>query len=614
MQIPRLTAVLAMCFCLNAIGCAQQIASYPLVTQDVKAVFSSDGASVLIISRFSNRVSVSIGSNRIGVYDRVANAAFQPSVTNFVFTFLSNKTQYLWANSNIVAITEYYPDENRLIYRYRNNGRECLRDGSTTFVDIEQIRDYGQFGTNRWWQFSNSGRKYLWMNENVYGDFANWGNVTMDASGKWLFSAKSEGYSEFAAANGYAKVDGKVFTYQPVFLSNRTRLVCLSLQSGKWWLHIGTNRFGGWEEAFPPTVSSNGKTVALYYRQGGKMFLWVNGKSYGGFADVYSTAPALSTDGEHFGFAAKTGSLWSVYVDGKLQYSFEKCGYEGFYFAPDEKTFCSSYIKKTPFGSLAFARIGDCEYGSFESVSDYSPFFSPDGKRFAIVVFNKGKWFSIEENATNGGYEQLDPPQWSADSSRRAYRYRTGGKDYVCIDKTVYGPFASVGAVFFSADSKRFGFEYSDGGFDFIRIDDAVYGPYNDVSGIAFTGSPDGFWFSAVKDGKKLIRIGNTEYTALDSFYPPEFYSSKTLFVFQKDGKWAAVWDGKTVNGFTNRIHPQVLQGGKVSVIACEQGLVVNGVRVTDAGIAGWRLVGDKILAASVKDGRLVVESFEAGQ
>ncbi len=90
---------------------------------------------------------------------------------------------------------------------------------------------------------------------------------------------------------------------------------------------------------------------------------------------------------------------------------------------------------------MAYVRLKDRILGPYERVAYGSPFFSGDGKRWAVAYAESGRWYVSVNGEAFGPYEDAWPVSFSPDGRHWWMKYPYEGRWYLVLDGERFGPF-----------------------------------------------------------------------------------------------------------------------------------------------------------------------------
>lgn len=269
-----------------------------------------------------------------------------------------------------------------------------------------------------------------------------------------------------------------------------------SIVSGESTLESGSGVMG-------PVLSSDGKIVAYGIQKNRGKWMVVAGdwrsEEYEGLLGI-----ALSRGGKRLAFAARSGTKWSVVVDGKKGDAFDLAMDP--LFSPDGTVlaYSAGIGRADPVfpGVLEgewFVVVDGTRGASFEEIRDVV--LSGDGKSFAYAGRRKGRWIPVFNGKESGSYEAVRHPTLSRDGRVAGFAVIKEGKAHALIGSREGPAWGSVGEIALSPDGKLFAYFASDkpgqgfpsrGGFEgFVILGSEKKGPeFKDLRALAL--GPDG--------------------------------------------------------------------------------------------------------------------------
>src|SRR5262249_35515936 len=109
----------------------------------------------------------------------------------------------------------------------------------------------------------------------------------------------------------------QVDTSQVVFAPDGSRLAYPAMLEGRWWMIVGEERLGPWEDVAEPRFGGNGRRFAFLARAPGGWHVVTDGTAGPALESIQPRTLGFSEDGTHLGYVAREGRCPFAVVDGK---------------------------------------------------------------------------------------------------------------------------------------------------------------------------------------------------------------------------------------------------------------------------------------------------------
>jgi len=149
--------------------------------------------------------------------------------------------------------------------------------------------------------------------------------------------------------------------------------------------------------------------------------------------------------------------------------------------------------------------------GRFTAIS--SLLFSPDSKKLAYVVSDRGKSFIVLNNKENKKYDAILSHVFSPDSKKLAYAAKEEGKWVVCLDNTEGKRYDNISPPAFSPDGSKLAYIAQEGGQSFVVVNGEEGNRYDKIVALPVF-SPDNrkLAFFAVNNKNIFVVVNNKEF------------------------------------------------------------------------------------------------------
>ncbi len=327
-------------------------------------------------------------------------------------------------------------------------------------------------------------------------------------------------------------------------------------------LQINDRVYGRFKEA-AVNFSPDGSRVAVYYDKGKSVGVIVGGKRYGGFNyasdPIYNTDGSqyafsgqrstladlpynLYVDHLHISLFSvnvlQKRGLEYVYINGKRYGGYAEVSSPQF--SPDGSTFAFYYLTRTKMGWQYFLRVGAEVYGPYDEIKYFSLLPRGNPNRIPSHQNSSGEKFSMKEPPfclvyeqgeleycrigveTFGGYSWIDDPV-KFSGNRFAFRYRQDNQEYLRLDNTTYGPYAGIGWFGFSPGGEEFIFIFNDERGSFLQTKDRLFGPYEYISDPKISYNERTLAFEFRTSAGKGVNLGGREYLGCELGDHPVF-------------------------------------------------------------------------------------------
>ncbi|MBN2493009.1 MAG: hypothetical protein JXR96_00355 [Deltaproteobacteria bacterium] len=279
-------------------------------------------------------------------------------------------------------------------------------------------------------------------------------------------------------------------------------------------------------------AAEDGSYVSWVVERGGKRFVHVNGRDWGGY-DRILHPPGRTPDGAHVWFRALEAGRVVVWVDGRVLGPFEDAGAvtflpggDGFWFTVKDGARTLLYVDGHPRGELT---------------ADRQPLIGPDGSAAGFVRRSRDQWFVDLGRETLGGFEELGPIRFSPDGARYGFAYTDGTGHFLCLGGKRFGlpldRMSSFGQAVFSDDLSRGAFSFEREGRAFVLVDGREIPAGECVTRMGFSPDAGSFWFLSyvVRDGRRRtsLRVNDQVLGDYDFADPPDFSKDGRRFWFR---------------------------------------------------------------------------------
>jgi hypothetical protein len=300
-----------------------------------------------------------------------------------------------------------------------------------------------------------------------------------------------------------------------------------------------------------PVFSPDSRHVAYTALRGGRWFVLRDSAIVGGPYEGFSPGGIVfSPDSARIIYCVKEGASWAIVVDGTQRLPHDNILERSWGFTPDSKGPAYAACRRTWRGTVAFVVIGGRKGEDWSqdearrSGLSSEILFSPDGKRVAYGVGQKGKFFLVIDDVAQKKYDGLvsgwggsrDWPRFpnfgkascrsgmltfSPDGRHFAYAVADRGQHVLVHDGDEVGRHEGIlnAPVVFSPDSRRYAHGAQRGPKQFMVVDGRMLEAFDGIPTSAPVFSPDsarvaylalcgGEYFLAVDDEVCLLRDG----------------------------------------------------------------------------------------------------------
>ncbi len=199
------------------------------------------------------------------------------------------------------------------------------------------------------------------------------------------------------------------------------------------YLVIEGRRWGPYRDVAAPVFSDDASVWAFSCKKDDGFYVVVNGEIFGPYGDVPWYSPAISPDGSVWIVVGKESGSYMVVKNGERMGPFERV--DPPYFAGNMWGF-TYYCE-----GKAYVRLRDRTLGPYDEVAYGSPFFSEDGRRWAVAYAESGQWYVLVDGEIFGPYENAWTVAFSPDGEHWWSRYPYEGRWYLTLNGKKFGPF-----------------------------------------------------------------------------------------------------------------------------------------------------------------------------
>jgi len=261
-------------------------------------------------------------------------------------------------------------------------------------------------------------------------------------------------------------------------------------------------------------VSPDGERLAYAARTGSQWSVVVDGREGPRRDGVMGQTPVFSPDGRHVAYAGREGRRCFVVVDRKRGRDYDDLG-GAILFGPDS----ARVVYSPSVGRRRAVVVNDEELGLYERVDDYSFAFSPDGKRLAYKAGDATAWFIVVDGKRGRSYAGVGRPVFTPDGSKVAHTAceRCGGGPREEAAKFVVLDGQRIGAEYshiaepiaFSADGRRMAYAAKRGPAQFVVVDGKEERGYAGVMAESLNFFADGVsrHFHCLQSGMSLASV-----------------------------------------------------------------------------------------------------------
>jgi hypothetical protein len=252
--------------------------------------------------------------------------------------------------------------------------------------------------------------------------------------------------------------------------------------------------------------SRNGDILAWVYVKDGKLYAWINGKTYGPYEYIYSFTSGDMCGGDTYRvkFSNKGNMFAFIFGENCKKYSKNP---------ENEYTFCEKYYIQTPVKAYSLDTDAEKVVQGYEASSLLdillSINFSEDGSKISWIFIKNKKYYVQINDKVYGPYDDVSAP---------IYNYYSG-RDVIQLSSI------------FSPNGRNYGWQFKKNNKEYIQINEFTYGPFDSlIKNLQW--SKDGkVYIFAFKKGKKgYTQVNN--YT----FENPQNYELIDLEGLYKDG------------------------------------------------------------------------------
>ena len=278
-------------------------------------------------------------------------------------------------------------------------------------------------------------------------------------------------------------------------------------------------------------ISPNGERLAYAARTGSQWSVVVDGREGPRHEGVMGQTPVFSPDGRHVAYAGREGKRCFVVVDRKRGRDYDNVG-GAILFGPDSVR----VVYSPSVGSRRAVLVNDGELGLYERVDDYSFVFSLDGKHLAYKAGDANSWFIVVDGKRGRAYAGVGRPTFTPDGSKVVHTAcdRCGGGPRDEAAKFVVLDGRSIGAEYsdiaepiaFSADGRRMAYAAKRGPAQFVVVDGKEEKVYVEVTAESLMFSPTGrdLVYAAARDARKhRVVVSGVEGREFDAVGPRGF-------------------------------------------------------------------------------------------
>ncbi len=212
---------------------------------------------------------------------------------------------------------------------------------------------------------------------------------------------------------------------------------------------------------------------------------------------------ARSTDELHVAWAQQTaGGKAVLSVDGRVRSGeYEEIGL--IYFSPDGKRIAYSVKNKGKWRVMIDEEPGP----EYDEIGIIDIAFSPDGKKLAYAARNGGKWYAILDGKPiiAGGHESVRDFAFSPDNGHFVYSASSDNKQAFVMDGVIGPFFEKAGKPVWSPDGSSFVYIAADKGYQFVVLNGKQGPRYDDIASPVFSFNGRHFAYGALKDGKSTV-------------------------------------------------------------------------------------------------------------
>ncbi|OHD55040.1 MAG: hypothetical protein A2Y33_14630 [Spirochaetes bacterium GWF1_51_8] len=307
---------------------------------------------------------IRIGETKFGGYKQIGGPIFLWNGSFYVFWYLDAHNAYRWGNVkygqkyfvkvNGVNFGPYTylsdfgisPSGNKFYYTYNIGGylinKNCHGGKWFVFIDYQILGPYEKVYGLKYspqsdtpgFTFKLNNQYFIHIGGKLYGGYAFCSQPFFAESSDdfWFFYSnykwdeKKEIKPEYICING--KIIGPCAHIQsPVFSPNGKIFGMIyniggiysakyGLEGGKYYVYLKNKTYGGFTGAHNLFFSPSGKYNGFLFYENGKNYLVLNGKIYGGYEWVWR--PIFSPDGLKFAYSYRTESGSFINYNGKI--------------------------------------------------------------------------------------------------------------------------------------------------------------------------------------------------------------------------------------------------------------------------------------------------------
>jgi hypothetical protein len=320
--------------------------------------------------------------------------------------------------------------------------------------------------------------QHVEVNGRAFADYRAVAGITFSPDSRHIAYAALHGYQWFAAFDEreYGPYDdiGKT---SPVINPLSTGVAYTALLGRKWYVFVDGEMVGGPYEGFGAggvVFSPDAQRIVYVVKRGDRWLAVVDGEEHKAFPTIMQKSQTFSFDSKKVVYVAGIKGAWighafvgedSVVVNGEIQQPWkhddtatQKEGLSNeIFFSPDSRRMAYSVVQKGKFffvidgipqkkydglvsgwkGNPQWAHFPDYGKASCRSGS-FS--FSPDSRHFAYAVADRrrNRHVLVYDGEESGTHQGIanEPIVFSPDSSRLAYTAAAGGGQFLVLDRT----------------------------------------------------------------------------------------------------------------------------------------------------------------------------------
>ena len=263
----------------------------------------------------------------------------------------------------------------------------------------------------------------------------------------------------------------------------------------------------------------------------------VGSKQDGCFDAVAMGSLALSRDGRHVAYPAKTQGRWAVVRDGVVGPAWD--GIASLVFSDDGRHLAYAALDGT-----RWRVVIDDKPGALHDSLVAEPFtFDASGTRAAYAFWDHGRAHVMIEGKSGDGFEAIGPIRFSPDGSRFAYAAQTGNRAELVVDGAVRALHDAISELAFRQDG---GLSYAarNGAAWFVieeektagTREDKTAGPYESIRSLAYP--------AMTESPTYIARNESGEFVVSSGVPGPEYERVETLLFSREGSHWGYVARG----------------------------------------------------------------------